>query len=185
VFYSDQTFQNLSASDFQIGEYDSCTFVGCTLSNLNLHGSSFESCTFKNCDLSNSKVSGVSFRQVKFESCKLLGVHFNAANPFLLEFHFQSCQLDYCNFFNLQLKKSIFKNCRLHEVDFTQAELGGADFQGSDLAGAVFDRTNLEKADLRDAVNYRIDPEINKVKGARFDLEGLPGLLGKWGITIS
>ncbi|MBN7812677.1 pentapeptide repeat-containing protein [Algoriphagus sp. H41] len=183
-FFSDQTFQNLQASDFQPGEYDSCTFTGCNLSNLNLHGSSFENCTFKNCDLSNAKVSGVSLQMVRFEHCKILGVHFNSANPFLLEFHFDGCQLDYCNFFNLKLKKSVFKACRLLEVDFSQADLGGASFVGSDLSGTVFDRSQLEKADFREALHYRIDPETNKIKGARFDLEGLPGLLGKWGIKI-
>jgi len=72
----------------------------------------------------------------------------------------------------------------MQEVDFSQANLSGANFLGSDLSRTVFDRTNLEKADFREALHYRIDPEINKVKGARFDLEGLPGLLGKWGIRV-
>lgn len=183
-YFSDQSFQTLNAADFQIGEYDSCSFVSCNFSNINFHGASFENCSFKDCDLSNAKVSGVSFQQVKFERCKILGVHFNSANPFLLEFDFQICQLDYCNFFNLQLKKSIFQNCRLLEVDFSQTDLSGVSFVGSDLSGTVFDRTNVEKADFREAIHYRLDPETNKIKGARFDLEGLPGLLGKWGIKI-
>jgi fluoroquinolone resistance protein len=184
IYRSDQSFEKLIASDFEIGEYDSCTFLGCNFSNFNFHGSSFQKCHFKDCDFSNAKVSGVSFQQVKFESCKILGVHFNSANPFLLEFNFQHCQLDYCNFFNLQLKKSVFQNSRLLEVDFSQVDLVGASFVGSDLSGSVFDRSNLEKADFREAVNYRIDPETNKVKGARFDVEGLPGLLGKYGIKV-
>lgn len=70
------------------------------------------------------------------------------------------------------------------EVDFSQADLSGASFLGSELSGAVFDQTNLEKADFREAENYRIDPESNRIKIARFDLEGLPGLLGKYGIKI-
>lgn len=184
AYQSDKTFPNLTAADFEIGEYDGCTFSACNFSNVNFHGSSFENCTFKNCDLSNAKVSGVSFQTVKFESCKILGVHFNSANPFLLDFHFEGCQLDYSNFFNLKLKKSVFKSCRLLEVDFSQADLTAATFFGSEMSGVVFDRSVLEKADFREAVNYRIDPEINKIKGARFDLEGLPGLLGKWGIKI-
>jgi len=183
-FSANQTFQNLQPADFEIGEYDACHFVGCNFSNLNFHGSSFENCSFKNCDLSNAKVSGVSFQTVRFETCKILGVHFNGANPFLLEFNFQGCQLDYCNFFNLKLKKSIFNNCRMLEVDFSETDLSGTNFMGSELSGAVFDQTNVEKADFREAVNYRIDPERNRVKGARFDLEGLPGLLGKWGIKV-
>jgi fluoroquinolone resistance protein len=184
AYQSNQTYQNLLAADFKPGEYDSCIFIACNFSNLNFHGSSFENCTFQDCDLSNAKVFKVSFQNVRFERCKILGVHFNTANPFLLEFRFDHCQLDYCNFFNLQLKKSQFLHCRLLEVDFSQADLNGGSFMGSDLSGTVFDRTNLEKADFREAIHYRIDPEINKVKGARFDLEGLPGLLGKWGINV-
>lgn len=183
-YFSNQRYQNLTAEEFQIGEYDSCDFMGCNLSNLNLNGSSFENCTFKNCDLSNAKASGVSFQTVRFDSCKILGVHFNNSNPFLLEFIFQSCQMDYCNFYNLKLKKSSFQKCRLLETDFSQADLSGASFIGSELSGTVFDQSNLEKADFREAVNYNIDPEKNRIKGARFDLEGLPGLLGKWGIRV-
>jgi len=92
--------------------------------------------------------------------------------------------LDYCNFYNLKLKKSIFQKCRLLETDFSQTDLSGASFIGSELSGTVFDQSNLEKADFREAVNYRIEPERNRIKGARFDLEGLPGLLGRWGIKI-
>lgn len=68
------------------------------------------------------------------------------------------------------------------EADFTLADLGSANFQGSDLRGAVFSRTVLEKTDFRNAQGFRLDPELNRIKGARFDLNGLPGLLGKYGI---
>jgi fluoroquinolone resistance protein len=184
TYHTERTFQKIQSSDFEKGEYDSCVFVDCNFNNLNFDGSSFEKCIFKTCDLSNAKVSGVTFQNVTFDTCKILGVHFNSSNPFLLEFNFQKCQLDYCNFFNLKLKKSIFQNSRLLEVDFSLADLSGASFLGSELSGAVFDQTNLEKVDFREAENYRIDPETNRIKSARFDLEGLPGLLGKYGIKI-
>lgn len=92
--------------------------------------------------------------------------------------------MDYCGFYNLQVKKTIFNSCRLLEADFTMANLIGSSFAGSELSGAIFDQTVLEKADFREAQNYRIDPELNRIKGARFDLDGLPGLLGKYGIKI-
>ncbi|WP_416377819.1 pentapeptide repeat-containing protein [Algoriphagus sp. D3-2-R+10] len=134
--------------------------------------------------MSNLKVPDVSFQKVKFEQCKMLGIHFHASNPFLLEFIFQGCQLDYCSFYNLKIKKSKFINSRLIETDFTQADLTASDFQGSDLSGATFDLTNAEKVDFRNALHYSIDPERNRIKGARFDLDGLPGLLGKYAIKI-
>jgi uncharacterized protein YjbI with pentapeptide repeats len=114
----------------------------------------------------------------------MLGIAFAAANPFLLELHLEHCVLDYCNFYKLPLKKSTFHHCRLREVDFSQANLNEASFVGSDLLGAVFDQTNLEKADFRDALHYRIAPELNAIKGARFDLAGLPGLLESYGIKV-
>ncbi|WP_297337000.1 pentapeptide repeat-containing protein [Algoriphagus sp.] len=183
-FFTEQTFQKLSVSDFQTGEYEHCIFQSCDFSKVNFQRSAFENCIFDTCDLSNSKVPNVSFQQVKFKNCKILGVHFNSANPFLLEFYFQNCQMDYCNFFNLQLKQSTFVNCRLHEVDFSQANLSGVSFLESDLMGAVFDQSNLEKADFRHTQNLRLDPETNKIRGAYFDLNGLPGLLERYGIKI-
>ena len=42
----------------------------------------------------------------------------------------------------------------------------------------------LEKADFRGAFNYSLDPELNRIKGARFSPAGLAGLLGKYGIRI-
>jgi fluoroquinolone resistance protein len=49
---------------------------------------------------------------------------------------------------------------------------------------SVFDRTNLEKADFRSAGNYSIDPTTNKIKKARFSLDGVAGLLDKYDIEI-
>jgi uncharacterized protein YjbI with pentapeptide repeats len=60
-----------------------------------------------------------------------------------------------------------------------------ASFHGCDLLGATFLQTNLEKADFRNAVNYSLDPDQNKVKKARFSAEGLGGLLQKYGIEVS
>lgn len=114
----------------------------------------------------------------------MLGIHFHASNPFLLEFFFKDCLLDYCSFYNLKIKKSKFINCRLTEVDFTQTDLTASDFQGSDLSGVTFDQTILEKTDFRNTLHYSIDPERNRIKGARFDLDGLPGLLGKYAIKV-
>ena len=49
---------------------------------------------------------------------------------------------------------------------------------------ASFDRTNLEKADLRTANNYTIDPAINRVKKARFAYPGVLGLLRNYDLRI-
>ena len=77
-----------------------------------------------------------------------------------------------------------FKNSSLHEVDFTDADLSDAVFDNCDLSRAVFENTNLEKADFRSAYNYSIDPERNRVKKAKFSLQGAVGLLDKYDIHI-
>ncbi len=185
-FFTEQIYKDLDYTKLplSISEYEHCTFDQCNFSTLDLRGIHFENCTFRSCDMSNVKVPDVSFQHVKFEQCKMLGIHFHASNPFLLEFIFQNCQLDYCSFYNLKIKKSKFINCRLTEADFTQADLTASDFQGSDLSGAIFDRTITEKVDFRNALHYSIDPERNRVRGARFDMDGLPGLLVKYGIKV-
>jgi uncharacterized protein YjbI with pentapeptide repeats len=72
----------------------------------------------------------------------------------------------------------------LQQVDFTEADLSGADFADCDLLQATFDNTILEKADLRTAVNFSIDPERNKLKKAKFTTAGLAGLLDKYNLLI-
>jgi len=84
----------------------------------------------------------------------------------------------------MKLKKLIFKNCNLTEVDFTEADLSAALFDHCDLAKALFENTILEKADFRTSYNYSIDPEMNKIKKARFSTPGIAGLLDKYDIDI-
>ena len=85
---------------------------------------------------------------------------------------------------NGKLKATRFHNCQLKDADFAEADLSAATFDGCDLAGAIFDRSNLEKADFRTARNYRIDPENNRLKKAKFSPLGLAGLLGKYDVVI-
>jgi len=48
----------------------------------------------------------------------------------------------------------------------------------------VFNYTNIEKADFLTSENFIIDPEINKIKAARFSKENISGLLYKYKIFI-
>jgi len=73
----------------------------------------------------------------------------------------------------------------MHEVDFTESDLADALFENCDLFRASFDRTILEKADLRTAINYSIDPDNNRIRKAKFSKSGLAGLLHKYDIQIS
>jgi uncharacterized protein YjbI with pentapeptide repeats len=72
----------------------------------------------------------------------------------------------------------------LHETDFTECDLTGSTFDICDLTGATFDNTNLEKTSFSTAFNYSIDPEINRIKKAKFSVPGVLGLLNKYDIVI-
>jgi uncharacterized protein YjbI with pentapeptide repeats len=84
----------------------------------------------------------------------------------------------------MKIKTTIFKNCQLLETDLTESDLTGSTFDNCDLSGATFDNTNLEKVDFRTSFNFTIDPEINRIKKAKFSLPGVLGLLNKYDIVI-
>jgi len=84
----------------------------------------------------------------------------------------------------MKIKKTIFRDTKLEEVDFTECDLPGSVFENCDLARATFDHTILEKADFTTSFNYSLDPEINRIKKARFSLPDVIGLLHKYDIEI-
>ena len=70
------------------------------------------------------------------------------------------------------------------DTDFTDADLSGALFFHCELTDARFLHSKLERADFRTAAGFQIDPEQNRMKGARFSREGLTGLLSKYELNI-
>lgn len=186
-YIPDQNFKGIDFSEKGIekAEYENCEFDNCIFANSNLSEFSFEDCTFTNCDFSNTKITGTAFKNVEFENCKLIGLQFDECNPFLLEFRFSNCILNYSSFYTLKLKGTKFSSCILHEVDFTDTQLPGANFTDCDFSAAVFNGTNLQKADFRTSINFSINPEQNLIAGAKFSMETLPGLLHKYKIKIA
>ena len=185
-YIKDKIFQGINFSDEGIkkGEYDNCKFDNCFFANSDLSDISFIECEFKNCDFSLAKVINTSFREVKFSGCKLLGLHFEDCNNFVLSATFDGCQLNLSTFYKLSLRNVTFKDCSLQEVDFSLSDMTSMIFEKCNLFGALFDNTILEKADFRTSYNYTIDPENNRIKKAKFSLHGVAGLLNKYNIKI-
>lgn len=185
-YFEDQNYQQAALVESPLiqAHYDYCRFTGCNLERYDLSGYKFTDCTFTDCNLSLANLAGCSFQDIKFINCKLLGLHFEACNPFNISFSFQDCILDHSSFFKLKIKKTIFLGSRLQEVEFEGADLTQADFQRCDLQLANFFQTNLEQANFINAENFSIDPDSNKIKGAKFGLQGLPGLLEKHQLKI-
>lgn len=186
AYFADETFDKTDgrATPLQKGEYEHCTFTNCDLAEADLGGIRFVDCRFEGCNLSLAKTPKTAWREVAFVNCKMLGLRFDACDAFGLSFSFEGCVLDHSSFYKVKALKTRFKHTQLHEVDLTECDLSGSVFADCDLAGATFDNTNIEKADLRTAYNYALDPERNRIKKAAFATAGLPGLLGKYGIVV-
>lgn len=180
--FTDQYYRQLTS--LPAGEYDNCIFENCELANTDLSGLIFADCIFRNCDLSNAKLEETALKTVEFTGCKLLGLHFEICRDFLFKVTFNNCNLELATFLDWSLKGTAFRDCKLKEIDFTGADLREADFSGSNLRNAVFERTDLRKSNFTSARNYSFSAEDNRIKGARFSVAGLPGLLAEYGIVV-
>ena len=69
-------------------------------------------------------------------------------------------------------------------MDFSESDLRNTILDQCDLLNATFDHTNLERANLTSALNYSIDPENNRIQGAKFSMPAEIGLLDKYNIEI-
>jgi len=175
---------NFSEKKLETNEFERCTFTNCIFSSIDLSNITFLDCNFDNCDFSLAKIANTALRNIKFKNCKLLGLHFDECNSFLFSAAFTDCILNLSSFYKVKLKQTLFTNCRLHEVEFIQADLTGSSFTNCDLSGAIFENTLLEKVDFRTAYNYSINPENNRIKKAKFSMNGIAGLLDKYNIEI-
>jgi fluoroquinolone resistance protein len=185
-YFAEERFDHIDFTQelFPKGEYEGCKFVSCNLANADLTEVVFLKCEFVTCNLSLVKLVHTAFRDVKFTECKILGMHFENCSDFGLAVWFDNCILDQSSFYKTKLIKTSFINSKLIAVDFTQCDLTGSVFDRCDLLRAKFEKTNLEKVDFLTSFNYSIDPELNRVRKAKFSNLGLAGLLDKYDIDI-
>ncbi len=186
VLHENKNFDNVDYTEKLLlnREFINCEFANCIFTKANLSNNNFIDCNFKSCNFSLTILQDSGIRNCEFFGCKLLGLDFSKCKRFLFSVNFQDCQLDYSSFLQMKMRKTNFINCSIKEVNFCETDLSMAIFKNCDLANTSFVRTNLEKADFRVAFNYLIDPELNKIKGAKFSTEGLSGLLVKYNIEV-
>jgi fluoroquinolone resistance protein len=194
VFIEEKTFDKIDFTQTPLskGEYEYCIFLNCNLSYADLSDIKFLECEFSGCNLSLVKLTQTALSGIRFKDCKMLGLSFGDCNEFGFVIKLDNCVLDRSSFVNtssplkkrVKLKQTVFKNSQLYEVDFTECDLSSSLFENCDLTGAIFKDTILEKADFRTAYNYSIDPELNRIKKAKFSRSGIAGLLDKYDIEI-
>ncbi|MBP2832652.1 pentapeptide repeat-containing protein [Aquimarina sp. U1-2] len=182
----DQTFKNdhFSGKKLPARAYDNCTFLNCDFTATNMSTVTFLECNFDTCNFDSTMLKETSFQGVVFKASKMLGVNIGSCNDFMFSAKFEDCNLDYSSFYGFTMKNTIFHNCSLKEADFTDADIVGSTFHDCDLAKAIFENTNAEKVDFSTAKNFTIDPEMNKLKKAKFSTSGLAGLLYKYDLEI-
>jgi fluoroquinolone resistance protein len=178
VTFSETVFSGQDLTQFS---FEDCIFDRCDFTDAQMMGAQFLDCTFKACNLSNVNLRNGSFRNINFQNCKLLGVQWGDLKS-LMQLNFEECNLSYNVFSGVKLKKTRMTQCTLREAEFLNADFSESDFQGSDFLGARFMGTALLKADFRDAKNYSIDPTSNKIRGAKFSVPEVMGLLDAFGI---
>jgi uncharacterized protein YjbI with pentapeptide repeats len=186
VYIADETFTsaNLPEEFPQKAIYDACVFEHINLSGAELSGFQLIDCQFISVNLAGAKLAGTGIRNTRFVDCKMTGIHFDDCHPLFFDPIFERCMLDLSSFYKRKLADKSLVGCSLKEVDFTEADLSGVDFSGADLLDAIFDQTRLVGADFRDAKDIQIDPEKNFLKKARFRIDALAGLLGKYELFI-
>ncbi|HMI05991.1 MAG TPA: pentapeptide repeat-containing protein [Flavobacterium sp.] len=182
----DKTFEKVVQFGQKISnrEFDGCIFKNCDFSNTIFMECVFIDCEFIDCNLAMAKLPATSLKTVLFKECKLLGIRFDECENFLFKVDFRDCILDYSWFTNKKMPKTNFANCSLKEVNFGGTDLTASVFENANLEGTVFDETILASADFTTAYNFRIDPESNLMKKAKFSVQGIPGLLEKYDIKI-
>lgn len=165
-------------------DFENCTFTDCDFRDCLFQTVSFIDCNFVGCNFADTKINYVSLRGVFFTKCNFTNVNFAMTDQVIFDFGFKDCLLDYAKFYALKLKKMQFINCSLVAADFMGCDLTEAVFDFCNLRHAVFIDTIAEKADFTTSYDFVIDPEQNKLKKARFSVEGLKGLLAKYDIVV-
>ncbi|MBS1512934.1 MAG: pentapeptide repeat-containing protein [Bacteroidetes bacterium] len=181
--------QIFDTSDFAktplpVAEYENCTFNHCNFFDCDISGIIFIDCTFNSCNLSMCKLEKTALRDIIFTDCKLLGVHFEDANPLGLLIRFKNCAMHSSSFHGAKIRHTIFDNCILHEADFTACDATGASFIACDLFNAHFENTVLDKADFSTAFQYTINPLNNSIRKASFAYPDVTSLLQTFDIII-
>ena len=165
-------------------EFEDFHFLSCDFGGADLRRLRFADCLFEHCNLAAAQLTDTALQNVAFADCKLLGLQFSTCRSLLFGVHFDRCQLRYASFAGRALPGTRFVGCTLDEADFTDADLTKSRFADCSLAGAVFEHTRLAGADFSTATGFVIDPERNPLRGARFALAGLPGLVARYGLVV-
>jgi uncharacterized protein YjbI with pentapeptide repeats len=184
--FDDQTFAGLDLSRADLGDK---LFSGCTFRNVKLPESRWprarlEDCVLENCDLTRLAPAEMALRGVQFNRCKMMGVDWTGVSEYP-DVSFADCNLDYCSFTSIRLRKTPFARCSLVEASFIDADLTEARFDTCRFTGARFERCDLRKASFGGAQELLLAPATNQVRGASIPPEAALLLAVSFGFKVT
>jgi uncharacterized protein YjbI with pentapeptide repeats len=186
--YQDKEFKNVIFRENILTEIEfyNCTFEGCDFFKSKFNKCEFEKCSFTSCELSLINPSGSKFVDVSFIKSKIVGVNWSQISAISApsKFNFYECKIDNSSFIRLNLQGIKILDCSANDVDFEETNLTKSEFRSTDLLKSRFQRTNLFFADFSDAINYSIDPNMNKLKKTVFSFPEVTRLLNSFDIII-
>lgn len=123
-----------------------------------------------------------------FQGCAIIGMEWQKLgrkSQVMLPFSFfTNCTLKYNIFSDFNMKKMDFSNSNLQGTMFMHCDLRDSNFRYTGLGEAVLRQDDLRGSDFRDAVDYSISPEENRLKKAKFSFPEVIRLLDSTGIII-
>jgi uncharacterized protein YjbI with pentapeptide repeats len=184
-FFADQVFSDLTlaAADLSGKELARCTFRRCKLPESRWARTKLEDCVFEDCDLTGMAPHELALRGVVFKGTKLMGVDWTELGK-LPDVSFERCDLRYASFVKQRLRATRFVGCIAREASFLEVDLGEADFTGTDLTGSTIRGCSLGKTNFSRAIGVLLDPQHNKVKGARIAIESAILLVQSLGMVV-
>lgn len=184
--FENETFSGLEfhAANLTGKEFYRCTFENCTAQESRWSKSVLEACEFRGCDLTRAQLAHVGLRDVRFERSKLMGIDFSNVSP-NPEVAFEECNLRYCSFVGLSLRKTRFERCMASEANFIDVDLSEAEFDGTTLTSANFRGCTLTKTDFRGAIGVFLEPARNRLKGTLVPLETAVLLAESVGLIVA
>lgn len=190
VEYIHQSFAdiNLKNKSFEQCYFENCTFNTCYFDDSSFIKCKFVDCSFKSCSLNLVTLTGSSFIDTEFSNCKMKGINWTQIHfPYVTvssPIFFHNCDISFSGFYDLKVPGISIIECKAHEIDLRGTDLSSSDLSGSDFKLAQFNKTNLKSADLRNCINYEINPTENSIEKAFFSLPEAIELLNTFKINI-
>ena len=188
--YEEQLFEtlNLESQLIENAHFIECTFSHCNFFEMKIKNCVFDRCSFRSCTCAGTDFKYTDLKNNDFHHCSLVGISWDelkTKNGITLPFTaFENCVLKYNYFVKLKLNQFSFQGNVMEECYFEDCRMEKTNFQGCQLKNTKFAKNNLAFSDFREARDYMIDVQTNKVKIARFSYPEAVNLLTGLGIIL-